>query len=345
MTFDEEETGEGSEKDLTTEDTMRERAEENRFTLWVLLNANRWALTAALGLGVFTAFVLWGSLRPPSIRVVMETTDWVEMSFQALIGALITGTTLVVTINQLVLSQEIGPLGDQRERMDRAMDFYQNTDKLLEFPSPSHPGPFMRDIIETTEKRAKRFEETVSANENEELRSQVREYVEDLSENAQKTIEGLNGTEFGDYDMIGHVLNYNYNRKLYDLRWILLEYEDELSEEEREAGKEALTAIAMYGPAREYVKTLYFQWSLVKLSQGILYLAIPALAISGAMVMLVDANTFTDSILGVDTLLWVVSGAYTVAILPFLLFATYILRLATIAKRTLTVGPLVLRGG
>lgn len=332
-------------RDLTTEDTMRARAEENRVTLWLLLNANRWLLTFALGAAVFSAFLLWGNTYPPTIREVMLTTDWVEMSFQALIGALITGTTLVVSINQLVLSQEIGPLGNQRERMDRAMDFYDNTDVLLDFPSPSHPAPFMREIIEATETRAREFEETVSGSESEELKTGVAEYVADLSENAGKAREGLEESQFGDYEMMAHVLNYNYNRKLYDLRWLLSEYDDELSEEARTAGRETLTAIAMYGPAREYVKTLYVQWSLVKLSQGILYLAVPALVVAGAMVMLVDASTFTGSVLGVDSLLWVVSGAYTVALLPFLLFVTYILRIATIAKRTLTVGPLVLRGG
>jgi hypothetical protein len=331
-------------RDLTTEDTMRERAEENRITLWLLLNANRWLLTGVLGAGVFCSLLFWGASRPPPIRTVMATTDWVEMSFQALIGALITGTTLVVSINQLVLSQEIGPLGGQRERMDRAMDFYGNTDVLLDFPSPSHPSPFMQDIIEATEERARRFEDAVKTVDNDELKAQVEEYVTDLSENAAGATEGLENARFGDYDMIAHVLNYNYNRKLYDLRWLLAEYEDDLDEEARKAGQEALTAIAMYGPAREYVKTLYFQWSLVKLSQGILYLAIPAIVVTGAMVMFVDTSTFSGSILGIDTLLWVVSGAYTVAVLPFLLFATYILRLATIAKRTLTVGPLVLRG-
>jgi hypothetical protein len=83
---------------------MRERAEENRLTLWLLLNANRWLLTGVLGVGVFCSLLFWGASRPPPIRTVMATTDRVEMSFQALIGALITGTTLVVSTNPLVLS-------------------------------------------------------------------------------------------------------------------------------------------------------------------------------------------------------------------------------------------------
>lgn len=328
---------------MTTANTMRERGARHRYTLWVLLNANRWLLTAALAAGAFLVLIGWGVARPPPIRGVMATTDWVEMSFQALIGALITGTTLVVSINQLVLSQEIGPLGGQRERMDRAMDFYQNTDDLLGVPSPADPALFMREIIDATSDRARAFESAVEESDDEELREGVREYVGDLLENAEIATEQLETAEFGTYSVMNAALNYNYDRKLYDLRWLLSEYEGSLTDEQRAAGREAMSALAMYGPAREHVKTLYFQWSLVKLSQGILALAIPAIVVAGGMVFLVDTTTATGTLLGIDVLLWLVCLAYTVCILPFLLFTVYILRLATIAKRTSAIGPMVLR--
>ncbi len=49
-------------------------------------------------------------------------------------------------------------------------------------------------------------------------------------------------------------------------------------------------ALSMFGPAREHVKTLYFEWALVTLSQLILYAAIPALAVA-IMLAAVDAGT------------------------------------------------------
>ncbi|TYL38917.1 hypothetical protein CV102_10450 [Natronococcus pandeyae] len=331
-------------KDLTTNNTMRERADENRYKLWVLLNMNRWLLTGVMAAGVFLALMLWGMSRPPSAHQVMVTTDWVKMSFQALIGALITGTTLVVSINQLVLSQEIGPLGSQRRRMDLAMDFYKNTDDLLDFPSPANPALFLKELIDASSDRARAFEDSVQRSDDEGLRTHTEKYVEDLCENAEVATDDLENADFGSFDVMKAALNYNYDRKMYDLRWLLNEYEGSLTSEQRDAGTEALTALTMYGPAREYIKTLYFQWSLVKLSQGILYLAVPALVVAGGMVMLVDGSTFVGTILGIDLWLWVISAAYTICVLPFLLFVSYILRLATIAKRTSAMGPLVLRG-
>ncbi|WP_436345258.1 hypothetical protein [Natronorubrum sp. FCH18a] len=331
-------------KDFSTANTMRGRADENRYKLWVLLNANRWWLTAAIALGVFAALMIWGASRPPSAQRVLLTTDWVKMAFQALIGALITGATLVVSINQLVLSQEIGPLGGQRQRMDLAMDFYENTDELLEFPSPANPALFLKELIDATSDRARAFDEAVQRSDDEELRMHTEAYVEDLLENARIATDQLEDASFGSFAVMKAALNYNYDRKMYDLRWLLNEHEDGLTNEQREAGRKTLEALTMYGPAREYIKTLYFQWSLVKLSQGILYLAVPALVVAGGMVMLVDVSTFTGSLLGTDIRLWAICAAYTACLLPFLLFVSYILRLATIAKRTSAMGPLVLRG-
>lgn len=80
----------------------------------------------------------------------------------------------------------------------------------------------------------------------------------------------------------------------------------------------------------------------MKLSRAILYAAVVALVVAGGMAIFVDPTTFPGTFLGVESLLWVVSAAFAVSTLPFLLFTAYILRLATIAKQTLSVGPLVL---
>jgi hypothetical protein len=39
----------------------------------------------------------------------------------------------------------------------------------------------------------------------------------------------------------------------------------------------------------------------------------------------------------------VVGGAFTITLVPFLLFVSYLLRILTVAKRTLAIGPLILR--
>jgi len=104
-------------------DRMRERAGESRLKLWVLMDAPRWQVTAGLLAVVFGSLVAAGSLSPVSLGAAVSNSDPIETLFQALVTAIITGVTLVVTITQLVLSPELGPVGDQRERMEGSTAF------------------------------------------------------------------------------------------------------------------------------------------------------------------------------------------------------------------------------
>lgn len=106
-------------------DLLRERADQSRLKLWFLLEADRWLVIAVLVAIVFTTLLGVGYLYPTA-EAAIRTSDSVDTLFQALLAATITGVTLVLTLNQLVLSQELGAVGDQRERMDGAMQFRQD---------------------------------------------------------------------------------------------------------------------------------------------------------------------------------------------------------------------------
>lgn len=329
--------------DLSTENTMRRRAGENRAKFWIILTGNRWVLAGAMALVIFIAFVLFGAFEFPTLRTTMRTSDPVETAFQGLIGAIITGTTLVVSINQLVISEEIGPVGEQRARMDTAMDYRQNTDELFGSVSPSKPSGFLRELVETSARRAKAMKAAISENDNDDLREDIGTYADDLIDNAETASDELGDATFGTFDVLNAALDYNYARKMHDLRRLGEEYEADLDDDERTEFRETLESLAMFGPAREHIKTFYIQWALVKLSQAILYTAVPALAVAGMMVVFVDESSFHGFLFGVDYMVWAVSAGFTLSITPFLLFVSYIFRIATVAQRTLAIGPMILR--
>ena len=77
----------------------------------------------------------------------------------------------------------------------------------------------------------------------------------------------------------------------------------------------------------------------------ILSAAVPALGVTVAVLLFVDTGDIPGATLGVSNLLLVVSGAVTLAVLPFLLLVSYVLRIVTITQRTLTTGPFMLREG
>jgi hypothetical protein len=334
----------GGVNDIRTGDTMRERTNESRLKIWLLMGVNRFVGTATLALLVFVGFMLFSVFLAPSLQSEITSTDTVETIFSTMIGVVVTGTTLVVTINQLVLSQENGPLGDQRQRMSDAMDFRTYTTDLFGGVVPADPSTFLKQLVEETERRTEALDRIVMDSENETLRREVEEFVDSVHGNAQEVQDELDGAQFGTFDVLFAALNFNYAWKIFQVERMRVGFADDLDDEQRAALDDLRTALAMFGPAREHVKTLYFQWALVELSQYILYAAVPALIVAGGMLTFVGAETFGPAtFLNVPVVTWVVAVAFTVTLVPFLLFTSYILRIATVAKRTLAIGPLILR--
>lgn len=75
----------------------------------------------------------------------------------------------------------------------------------------------------------------------------------------------------------------------------------------------------------------------------ILYIGLPTLAIAAGMGFFADPGMVPGTTLRIDNVTWVVSDAFTIAALPLLLLTAYIFRLTTLANRTLSIRPSILR--
>ncbi|MFD1572444.1 hypothetical protein [Halorubrum laminariae] len=338
---------ENTESDPGTADTMRDRADESGVKLWLLLRANRALVAGLVTVGLFVAFVAVAAAFSPALAEKVGSSDVIETMFSAMITAIVTGATLVVTIGQLVLTQENGPLGDQQERMAGTLDVRESVAALTGSPAPTDPAGFLDAILGVAADRSEALRASVSGDDerDEAVRDDVAELAESVAGNADTVRDQLDGAQFGSFDVVFAALDFNYGRKIHRVDRLQAEYGDRLTEAENDALGELRESLALFGPAREHVKTLYFQWALIDLSRLILYAALPALLVAGLMLAVVDAGTFPGSTLGVDHLTVVVGGAFAVTLLPFVLFVSYVLRVLTLAKRTLAIGPLVLRDG
>ncbi|QRV16460.1 hypothetical protein [Haloterrigena salifodinae] len=333
-------SGDGSQPS----DTMAKRSASPTAKHWLLLNANRWLITAVLMLFVFVGLLVVARVSPVSLRALMGTADPVETLFQALTTALITGVTLVVTINSLVLSQELGAVEDQRERLDGALEFRTDIEESIDAPiSPPEPASFVQAIIAASEDRATDFREAVSESKDEELKERVDDFVDNVTTHADSIREDLEDADFGTYEVVKAALDYNYSWKIFRARRIKNSHADSFTDEAEAAYDDLLESLKLFGLAREHFKTLYFQWELINLSRAMMYVAVPALVVTMGMLLFFDANAVVGTYLGVDVLVWIVAAAATVAVAPFLLLVAFILRIATMAKRTLAIGPFILR--
>lgn len=327
-------------------ESMHERAPESGLKIWLLLEANRVAITLVVLVAMFVAMVGVLLLEPAVFEGLVQQGDPIQTLFQAVLTAIVTGVTVVVSINSMVLSQELAPVGAQREKMDNATDFRDDIAAMIGEPvSPAEPAAFLRAMLEETSRRAAALRDAVDDAEDDSARDEISEYAGEIDRDADRVAERLKGTEFGTFDVVSAALNFDYSRRLYAGTRLKNEHEDVIDDEAHERLDETLSILHEFGPSREHIKTLYFQWELVNLSRAMLYAAIPALVVTVLGVLaLGDPQLVPGSTLGLANQGWVVVAATTVALSPFAILLSYILRIATVAKRTLAIGPFVLRG-
>ncbi|WP_411966897.1 hypothetical protein [Haloferax sp. YSSS75] len=338
-------------------DRMRERGTTSRVKLDVYLRADRRAVALAPLVVIFVSVVAFGLLDPTGLPTAVESSDPVETLGQGLLTSIVTGVTLVVSINQLVLSRELGPLGDQRDRMQGSIAFREDVADLLDVPvAPPEPSAFMRALAESIAARSRAVAETLPDNAGadadadsddhspaDESTARVREFATDVAENADEVAGRLEGRQFGSFEVLSAALDLNYSWKIYQATRLRRTH-DGLSTETKAALDDLRDALELFGPAREHVKTLYFRWELVDLSRAMFYTAIPALVASiGAILFLDNLGSVPGATLGISNLLLVVALVTAVSLSPFAVLAAYVLRILTVAKRTLSIGPFVLR--
>jgi hypothetical protein len=346
--------------------TMADRVAGSRLRAWLLLDGDRHLVAAGILASFFLVVVAVGTAQPTPASVLLDRGDPVETLYQALVTSTVTGVTLVLTIGQLVLSQELGAVGDQRERMEGAVDFRHDVaDAVGTAVAPAEPSAFLRGLVAATRRRADAFGESVGADDGtsedaapavadpdadagadadaEDLATAADAYVAAVRRDADAVADRLDGARFGEFEVVRAALDYDYSWKLYVGRRIREVYADDLPEAAAEDLEALLSLLRLFGPAREHFKTLYFQWELSDLSRSLLYAAVPALAVAVVSLAFFDPGTVSGATLGVDDALWVLAATTTLSLAPFALLLSYVLRIVTVTKRTLSVGPFVLR--
>ncbi len=316
----------------------------NRLWLWLVVRLNRWLLTGLILFSIFLVLVGASTLGLTPLRVTAEEHSSVEYLFSAFLGAIITGTTIVVTINQLVLSQELGAVGDQRTRMQESTAFRQDLEEITGTDvAPPGPAAVFITLLSGIETRARRVETVAARSANQEVRDALTAYTDELITNTRRISTELEDAQFGSFDVIWAVLGFNYSWQIYRLRQFEETHAGELGAETEREIEELSTALRLFAPAREHFKTLYFQWKLIDLSRVLLYISIPSLVVMALFVLFVDQTTMPGETAGVDNLVWLTSAGFAVGVAPFVVFIVYVLRIVTVAKQTLAMGPMILQ--
>ena len=254
-----------------------------------------------------------------------------------LTAGVVTVVTIALSINQLILSRVFGSITELTGRLDGARDFREKVEGLAGVSSsPNDPADFLSMVARTLSDRASGLlviGESTDWTPSSEIDSTLRDFVK-----YGDSIDGKLESNARVTDVLSILLGPEYAINMTAVQHIKNKYADSLPEEvlnELRAIDELFKSIAVI---RQFYKTIAIQQDFANLSRQLVYSGIIALltAISLTLIYQTNAVTLPETILPI-----VISLGIGIIVSPLALFVTYILRAATIARHTVSVGPFV----
>ena len=294
---------------------------------WILLTGNRWLIATIL---VVTFFLYFRGAIALDLLAVQH-----DASMTRLAGGLVAGTlslvTIVISINQLILSYEFTSTGETREQLGNIYEFRTEVAVATDLPvPPPDPADFLSILAEDVERRAAGLATATDE-------PAVREFAMYTRDEAGYLRETLADERFGTFSALAPTIPYDDAWQAYAARGLREHYD--LSGEDRSSLTGIVDALRRFGIAREHLKTTYIQRELTRFSRLMVYSGVVAV-IAAVSLALLYAGPASPTIPN-DQLPMVSSTLLAVVLLPLAILASITLRMATVARRTAAIGPLV----
>ncbi|MDZ5809933.1 hypothetical protein U4E84_01010 [Halorubrum sp. AD140] len=311
------------------DETRRERVAR-----WVLVNGDRRAVASGIVVVVVTVV---GTLVFAGVMAVGPEGFVARMFSSGLISGIITLLTVALSINQLVLSRVFGSINVLTDRLNGSRDLRRTVAEIAEVHStPNDPAEFLSLLATTLSDRAA---ELVTAGDGTDwnpptaLTSALRD-IAAYGESIDAQLEANARVN----DVLGVILGTEYAQNMTAVRHLRNEYAESLPEEalaDFQALEDLFDSLAV---VRQFYKTIAIQRDLATLSRLLVYSGMTALMGAIVLTLVYRTNSVT---LPAAVLPAVVSVGIGVIIAPLALFVAYILRAATVARQTVSVGPFI----
>jgi len=310
----------------------------DRVVNWFLLTGSRLWVTA--GLLVIVAVLLWG-LVLTSYAPLIERTPILFLLF-ALISGNVTLITIVVSISQFVLSRHLESPGEIRQQLRDLVGYRREVSEMTgEQVLPVIPRGFLLLLFRSIVNDADALRDQEWHEEDEALRREVQPLMYNLEGHARYLIRLLSSGEAGVRSALFATLDTNYSQFFYEIYRIRTAHEQELPESVGRKLDRLERHVEQIDIARRYFKTVFIQSELASLSRVLLYIGLPVLV---GTVMLTLLFTATSSpAISRPVLAATIPAVVTAGFAPLLLLAAYIIRLATVVKRTAAMYPFTTR--
>ncbi|WP_440008184.1 hypothetical protein [Halomicrococcus sp. SG-WS-1] len=320
-------------------DTNMERrsALRNRLLEWVKVDGDRLFLTIGISVGVFVLILVLNSIG----AVAFTNDNSVTRMASGMIAGTFSLVTLVVSVNQLILSQEFSPASEHRNRFSGVMEFRRDLEEQTGVSTaPVEPTRVVEVLAEAIGDRASELSDSVANSTDEEFRQQVTQYAKSVEDSTKWIDEAFDQSDVEAFDALSVAVEYADGWQIHVARRLRNDA-SELTDETAATFDELIDTIRLFSTAQEHLKTVYLQRELAKFSQLTIYCGIPAVLSSISIALLY--GDIGGATISTRFLPYVTSLLVTIVLVPLVLLAVFILRTATVTRRTSTVGPLLLQ--
>jgi hypothetical protein len=302
-----------------------------RVRQWVWLEGSRLVLTALVLAGVFLLLGPVSHLFIPETANALTEANVTTPLLSTLLSGVFLLVSIVVSINALFVTREQVPLGQQSERLDAVSQFRDELSALVgETVTPADPARLVQSITGTVVTNLQTVRERMDDRDTEAI-AEIERLLDDVATETSRVNERMHAAETP-LDVVVATLDYDYGRQADELRRVRAEHGDALDAEARETIDTTLELLRHSVAAREYFKTLYFTREFARLSNYLVYVSFGAI--------LVVSFTLTHAPVLPDAHV-LLTAVHTVALAPFVLLSTYVVRVGTIATRTRAAGEFV----
>ncbi|WP_435358817.1 hypothetical protein [Haloarchaeobius sp. DFWS5] len=290
------------------------------------------SLILVLALSIFFGLAALGDFTSTARQPLMYL-------FSALTGGNFTLITIIVSINQLVVSRQLGTPGELRQQIEETNEYRRSVIETLpeEHVAPVTPTEFLHLLLRATRKAINRLDDAFETVDDQSAQELLDGLVDDLLEHIDQVDSLLQQSDTGIFHALSATLTTNYSKHIYRARELQSDYADVLDEEGNDALDELVVLLQQIDVARQYLKSLYMQDELSRLSRQLLYVGVPGVFVSMGMLLLFAVSS--EPVLSSQTLSLLAPVAATASVAPLAVVFSFVLRISSVSRRTVAITP------
>lgn len=304
-----------------------------RGTEWILLTGDR----TIVGFGIAGALGAFFAVLVGLGGVPLLDTQALFYAYSGLIAGNLTLVTVVVSVNQLLLSRELQTPGELQSQIENVVEYRTDVEEATGEVAPVKPLGFLRLLVEATREESQRLggfaKDGVITSGHEE----IEEVVTTITDQMDEIDSLLTDSDADTFSVLSVMLETNYAPQINRLRTIRAEHEADLADVVHEAIDDLIDRLRDVDVARQYFKSIYLQQELASLSRLLLYAGLPAVAVAiAALLVLTVPPSTPEFVIDLRILLPV---TLTIGLAPLAILCSFILRTATVTNLTAATLP------